>query len=73
MNAAGNVIRGALPVRQVPAQPRLWSKQQPWRVKTAFVRRPHEYGRNKNPDIGDDPAFTTNAGDFIDRADQLGC
>jgi len=42
-------------------------------LKTAFVRRPHEYGRNKGTDLQDDPAFTINANDFDDLADQLGC
>lgn len=42
-------------------------------LKTAFVRRPHEFGRNKGTDLGDDPAFTINANDFNDLADQLGC
>ncbi len=42
-------------------------------LKTAFVRRPHEHGRNRGKDLEDDPAFTINANDFIDLADQLGC
>jgi len=42
-------------------------------LKTAFVRRPHEHGRNKNTDLEDDPAFTVNADDFLDLADQLAC
>jgi 2-haloacid dehalogenase len=42
-------------------------------LKTAFVRRPHEYGRNKGKDLDDDAAFTVNAGDFNDLAAQLGC
>lgn len=42
-------------------------------LKTAFVRRPHEYGRNKGSDLADDPAFTVNADDFNALADQLGC
>jgi 2-haloacid dehalogenase len=41
-------------------------------LKTAFIRRPHEYGRNKNPDLASEPEFTINAGDFLDLADQLG-
>lgn len=41
-------------------------------LKTAFVRRPHEYGRNKGTDLGDDPAFTFNTDDFLDLATQLG-
>jgi 2-haloacid dehalogenase len=42
-------------------------------LKTAFVKRPHEYGRNKNADLTDEPAFTINAQSFVDLADQLGC
>lgn len=42
-------------------------------LKTAFVRRPHEHGRNKGRDLEDDPAFTVNANDFVDLAVQLGC
>jgi 2-haloacid dehalogenase len=42
-------------------------------LKTAFVRRPHEYGRNKETDLADDPAFTVNADDFNDLAGQLDC
>ncbi|MEK6593423.1 MAG: haloacid dehalogenase type II [Pseudomonadota bacterium] len=42
-------------------------------LKTAFVRRPHEHGRNTGTDLADDPAFTVNANDFKDLATQLGC
>jgi len=42
-------------------------------LKTAFVRRPHEHGRNKATDLADDPAFTVNADDFNDLATKLGC
>ncbi len=42
-------------------------------LKTAFVRRPHEHGRNKGADLADDPAFTVNADDFADLAVKLGC
>lgn len=42
-------------------------------LKTAFVRRPHEFGRNKGTDLADDPAFTINADDFNGLAGQLGC
>ena len=42
-------------------------------LMTAFVRRPHEHGRNTGKDLADDPAFTINANDFLDLADQLGC
>lgn len=41
-------------------------------LKTAFVRRPHEYGRNNNPDLAHEPEFTYNADDFLDLAAQLG-
>lgn len=42
-------------------------------LKTAFVRRPHEYGRNTGKDLEDDPAFSINANDFSNLAYQLGC
>lgn len=42
-------------------------------LKTAFVRRPHEHGRNTGTDLADDPAFTVNADDFNDLAAKLGC
>lgn len=42
-------------------------------LKTAFVRRPHEYGRNSNKDLAGEPSFTINANDFNDLAGQLGC
>ncbi|MDH5534560.1 MAG: haloacid dehalogenase type II [Betaproteobacteria bacterium] len=42
-------------------------------LRTAFVRRPHEHGRNRGKDLEDDPGFTINANDFIDLACQLGC
>jgi 2-haloacid dehalogenase len=41
-------------------------------LKTAFVRRPHEHGRNRGTDLAHDPAFAINADDFLDLADQLG-
>lgn len=41
-------------------------------LKTAFIKRPHEYGRNKNPDLGSEADFTVNAESFVDLADQLG-
>ncbi len=41
-------------------------------LKTAFIKRPHEYGRNKNPDLASEPEFTYNAEDFVDLAQQLG-
>jgi 2-haloacid dehalogenase len=41
-------------------------------LKTAFIKRPHEHGRNNNPDLSSEPEFTYNAESFIDLADQLG-
>ena len=41
-------------------------------LKTAFIKRPHEQGRNKNPDLASEAEFTINADDFLDLADQLG-
>ncbi|HUP95650.1 MAG TPA: haloacid dehalogenase type II [Burkholderiales bacterium] len=41
-------------------------------LKTAFIKRPHEYGRNKNPDLEPEADFTVNAENFLDLADQLG-
>ena len=41
-------------------------------LKTAFIKRPHEYGRNNNPDLASEPDFTVNAESFLDLADQLG-
>ena len=40
-------------------------------LKTAFIKRPHELGRNNNPDLGSEPEFTYNAESFLDLADQL--
>ncbi len=42
-------------------------------LKTAFVKRPHEYGRNNNPDLASEAEFTINAESFLDLADQIGC
>ena len=42
-------------------------------LKTAFVKRPHEYGRNNNPDLASEAEFTINAESFLELADQLGC
>lgn len=42
-------------------------------LKTAFVKRPHEFGRNNNPDLAPEAEFTVNAESFLDLADQLGC
>jgi len=41
-------------------------------LKTAFVKRPHEHGRNNNPDLASEAEFTINAESFVDLADQLG-
>jgi 2-haloacid dehalogenase len=41
-------------------------------LKTAFIKRPHEYGRNSTPDLAPEPEFTVNADDFLDLAFQLG-
>jgi 2-haloacid dehalogenase len=41
-------------------------------LKTAFIKRPHEQGRNKNPDLASEPDFTYNAENILDLADQLG-
>jgi len=41
-------------------------------LKTAFIKRPHEYGRNKNPDLASEAEFTYNAESFLDLAEQLG-
>ena len=41
-------------------------------LKTAFIKRPHEYGRNNNPDLASEAEFTANAESFLDLADQLG-
>jgi len=40
-------------------------------LKTALVLRPLEYGKGKHPDLSPEPAFTINAGNFVDLADQL--
>ena len=42
-------------------------------LKTAFIKRPHEYGKNNNPDLASEAEFTFNAESFLDLADQLGC
>jgi 2-haloacid dehalogenase len=41
-------------------------------LKTAFIKRPHEYGRNNNPDLASEADFTINADSFIELAEQLG-
>jgi len=43
------------------------------RLNTAFIKRPHEYGRNNNPDLGSEAEFTVNAESFLDLAERLGC
>lgn len=40
-------------------------------LKTAFVRRPLEYGPDGKPDLDFNPLFDINATDFIDLANQL--
>jgi len=42
-------------------------------LRTAFVKRPHEHGRNSNEDLASEPDFTVNVESFLDLADQLGC
>lgn len=42
-------------------------------LRTAFIRRPLEYGRGKAGDLTDEPAFDFNCDDFGDLADKLGC
>ena len=41
-------------------------------LKTAFIQRPHEFGRDNNPHIAREPEFTLHASSFLDLADQLG-
>jgi 2-haloacid dehalogenase len=41
-------------------------------LKTAFIKRPHELGRNNNPDLASEADFTYNAEDFLDLAQQMG-
>ena len=43
------------------------------RLKTAFIKRPHEYGRNNNPDLASEAEFTVNAESFLDLAERIGC
>ncbi len=40
-------------------------------LRTAFVRRPLEFGARQ--DVAPEPRFDFNAGDFVDLARQLGC
>lgn len=42
-------------------------------LKTAFVKRPHEHGRNSGTDLASESRYTYNADSFLDLADQLGC
>ncbi|SVE10620.1 uncharacterized protein METZ01_LOCUS463474, partial [marine metagenome] len=42
-------------------------------LRTAFVRRPTEYGSNQKLDIEPEHKFDFVADDFLDLADQLGC
>ena len=42
-------------------------------LKTAFVKRPLEHGREATLDLASEPDFTVNAGSFLGLADQLGC
>lgn len=41
-------------------------------LRTAFVRRPHEFGPERTPDLRADPDFDLVATDFVDLAAQLG-
>ena len=41
-------------------------------LKTAFIQRPHEFGKNNNPHIAREPEFTMHAANFSDLADQVG-
>jgi 2-haloacid dehalogenase len=42
-------------------------------LKTAFVKRPREHGRNAAPDVASEADFTHNADSFLELAEQLGC
>jgi len=42
-------------------------------MKTAFVKRPLEFGRKPNADLNNEPTFNINAVDVNDLASQLGC
>jgi 2-haloacid dehalogenase len=41
-------------------------------LKTAFIKRPHEHGRNSGTDLASEARYTYNADSFLDLADQLG-
>lgn len=41
-------------------------------LRTAFVRRPKEFGPEVVRDLSDEPRFDVNADDFLDLADRLG-
>lgn len=42
-------------------------------MRTAFVKRPREYGPHPNPDLPADPSFDLVVDDFVELADRLGC
>ncbi|MGH8618591.1 MAG: haloacid dehalogenase type II [Burkholderiales bacterium] len=42
-------------------------------LKTAFIKRPHEHGRNTNQDLASEARYTYNAEGFLDLAEQTGC
>jgi len=42
-------------------------------LKTAFVKRPDEYGHGRNRNLTSESDFTFNAESFIDLAEQLSC
>jgi 2-haloacid dehalogenase len=42
-------------------------------LRTAFVRRPMEFGDPAKKDVSPEPRFDVNARDFVDLARQLGC
>jgi 2-haloacid dehalogenase len=42
-------------------------------LATVLVDRPLEYGRDRHPDPGPDPAFDLNVADFVELASRLGC
>ena len=41
-------------------------------LRTAYIERPHEYGRAQPKDVARDPANDFHARDFLDLAEQLG-
>ena len=42
-------------------------------LRTAFIRRPREFGPDVERDLSAERAFDLNCDDFLDLADQLGC